>query len=96
MMIIGCDYHSSWQPICWLDTATGETGEKKLDHASGEATKFYQQIPSPALIGMEPTGNYQWFVKWLRPWDTMCGSETQQRFGPARCGSRSTTDAMPR
>jgi hypothetical protein len=26
MMIIGCDYHPSWQQICWMDTVTGETG----------------------------------------------------------------------
>jgi len=40
MMIIGCDYHPSWQQICWFETATGETGELKLEHASGEAEKF--------------------------------------------------------
>jgi len=62
-MIIGCDYHPSWQQICWLDTATGETEEKKLEHASGEAEKFYRQLPGPALIGMESTGNCQWFVE---------------------------------
>ena len=63
MMIIGCDYHPSWQQICWMDTATGETGEKKLEHASGEAEKFYRGLPAPALIGMESTGNCQWFVE---------------------------------
>ncbi len=65
MMIIGCDYHPSWQQICWLDIATGETGEKKLEHASGEAERFYRQLPGPALIGMESTGNCQWFVDLL-------------------------------
>src|SRR6266581_3073369 len=63
MMLIGCDYHPSWQQISWLDTATGETGEKKLEHASGEAEKFYRGLPGPALIGMESTGNCQWFVE---------------------------------
>jgi transposase len=63
MRIIGCDYHPSWQQICFVETTTGETGEKKLDHASGEATQFYQQLVSPALIGMESTGNCQWFVE---------------------------------
>ncbi len=48
MMIIGCDYHPSWQQICWLDTETGETEEKKLDHASGEAERFYREL---AAIG---------------------------------------------
>jgi transposase len=46
-----------------VDTLTGETEEKKLDHASGEAEKFYRQLPGPALIGMESTGNCQWFVE---------------------------------
>jgi transposase len=66
MIIIGCDFHPSWQQICWLDKETGETGEKKLVHAAGEAEKFYQQISSPALIGMEATGNCQWFVEMVK------------------------------
>jgi len=49
MILIGCDYHPSWQQVCWVDTATGETKEKKLDHASGEAQRFYRQLPPPAL-----------------------------------------------
>ena len=28
MIVIGCDYHPSWQQISFLDTLTGETGEK--------------------------------------------------------------------
>jgi transposase len=63
MMLIGCDYHPSWQQISWVDTATGETGEKKLEHASGEAERFYRQLPAPAVVGMESTGNCQWFVE---------------------------------
>jgi transposase len=63
MIVIGCDYHPSWQQICWADTVTGETEEKKLEHASGEAERFYRQLGSPALIGMESTGNCQWFVE---------------------------------
>ena len=63
MMIIGCDFHPSWQQIAWLDTETGETGEQKLVHASGDAKRYYAQVPGPALIGMEATGNSQWFVE---------------------------------
>src|SRR6266403_1681093 len=37
MMIIGCDFHPSWQQIAWLDTETGETGEQRLVHADGDA-----------------------------------------------------------
>jgi len=63
MMIIGCDFHPSWQQIAWLDTETGESGEQKLVHASGDAKVFYQQLAAPALIGIEATGNSQWFVE---------------------------------
>ena len=37
MMIIGCDFHPSWQQVAWLDIETGESAERKLLHASGEA-----------------------------------------------------------
>jgi transposase len=63
MRIIGCDFHPSWQQVCWVDTLTGETAEKKLEHGSGEAERFYRQLPGPVLIGMESTGNCQWFVE---------------------------------
>jgi transposase len=63
MLIVGCDFHPSWQQIAWLDTETGETGEQKLLHAGGEAQQFYGQLPGPALIGMEATGNSQWFIE---------------------------------
>jgi len=65
MIVIGVDYHPSWQQICWLDTETGETDEKKLEHATGEAERFYRQLSGRTLIGMESTGNCQWFVELL-------------------------------
>jgi transposase len=63
MMIIGCDFHPSWQQVSWLDTETGEAGERKLVHADGEAQEFYRRLAAPVLIGMEATGNSQWFVE---------------------------------
>jgi transposase len=63
MRIIGCDYHPSWQQVCWMETTTGEMGEAKLEHASGEATRFYREVRESALIGMESTGNCQWFME---------------------------------
>ena len=96
MMLIGCDYHPSWQQISWLDMATGETGEKKLEHASGEAEKFYRGLPGPALIGMESTGNCSGLWRWPRRPGMMFGSGMRQRFAPATCGNRSTTGEMPR
>jgi len=63
MRIIGCDYHPSWQQVCWMESETGEAGERKLEHASGEAERFYRELSGSALIGMESTGNCQWFVE---------------------------------
>lgn len=64
-MIIGCDFHSSWQMISWLDTETGETGERKLMHATGEARQFYEGLAGAVRVGLESTGNSHWFVDLL-------------------------------
>jgi transposase len=62
MIIVGCDFHPSWQQVAWVDTQTGEMVERKLEHSSGEAREFYAALPAPALIGVEATGNCQWFL----------------------------------
>src|SRR5438132_13528073 len=63
MMLIGCDFHPSWQQVSWSDVQTGERGEQKLVHAGGEAKQFYEQLAAPVLIGMEATGNSQCFIE---------------------------------
>ena len=65
MMIIGCDFHPSWQQVNWVDTETGESGEQKLVHADGQAKRFYQQLAAPVLVGIEATGNSQWFQEMI-------------------------------
>ena len=60
MIIVGCDFHPSWEQVAWLDTESGETGEQKLVHSQGDAERFYGQLPAPALIGLEATGNCHW------------------------------------
>ena len=65
MMIIGCDFHPSWQMISWLDTESGETGERKLMHATGEARQFYEGLAGAVRVGLESTGNSHWFVDLL-------------------------------
>jgi transposase len=65
VVLIGCDYHRSWQQVCWLDQATGETGDQKLVHAAGDAEKFYRRFSSPVRVGMETIGNCQWFLELL-------------------------------
>ncbi len=95
MILIGCDYHPSWQQICWLDTVTGETGEKKLEHGSGEAERFYRQLPAAALIGMESTGNCQWFVEMAttQGHDVWIGDAAKIRASEVRAQKHDRRDA---
>jgi Transposase len=66
MIIVGCDFHPSFQQVAMLDTETGATEEHKLMHTSGEAEGFYQKLASPAIVGIETVGNDQWFVQLLQ------------------------------
>jgi transposase len=66
MIIIGCDFHPSYQQIAVLDTETGATEDHRLMHASGEAERFYRGLALPVLVGLEAVGNDQWFVQLLQ------------------------------
>ena len=66
MWIIGCDFHPSWQQVAWFNSESGESGEAKLENGNGEAERWYGQLPVPSLIGLEATGNAQWFVEMLQ------------------------------
>lgn len=63
MILIGCDFHPSWQQVCWADPETGETEESKLVHEREQVERFYRRFQAPARIGLESTGNCQWFVE---------------------------------
>ena len=65
MIIIGCDFHPSWQVIAMLDTETGEMEKRKLVHASGEAERFYRGLVGRVQVGLESTGNSHWFIDLL-------------------------------
>jgi transposase len=65
MMIIGCDFHPSFQQIAYLDKETGEYGERRLTHPA-EAQAFYRSLAAgPVRVGMEATGNFRWFRRLL-------------------------------
>ena len=63
MKIIGCDFHPGRQQVAVFDSGSGEIEERVLDHASGEAERFYRELEFPALIGMEAVGNSLWFER---------------------------------
>ena len=65
MILIGCDFHPGFQQVAVLDKQSGEYGEHKLMHATGEAEQFYRTLERPALVGVESVGNSQWFIDLL-------------------------------
>jgi len=68
MLIIGCDYHPGFQQIAFVDSETGECGERRLTHRE-EAEQFYRELSERSLhvrVGMESSGHSRWFERLLR------------------------------
>jgi transposase len=68
MMIIGVDYHPSFQTIAFLMEETGECGEQELNHSDGQAEKFYRDLKQRGVsvrVGLEATGYSRWFERLL-------------------------------
>jgi transposase len=68
MMIIGVDYHPSFQTIAFFMQETGECGEQELNHRDGQAEKFYRDLKQRGIrarVGMEATGYSRWFERLL-------------------------------
>ena len=68
MWIIGVDYHPSVQQIAFVNTDTGECGERRLSHSDREAEKFYRELKAAGCsvrVGMEATGHARWFERLL-------------------------------
>ena len=67
MIIVGCDYHPSFQQIAFVDTETGELQERRLQH-SEEAEQFYRDLAAQGMkvrVGMEASGHARWFERLL-------------------------------
>src|SRR5215472_4050782 len=72
MLIIGCDYHPSFQQIAFVDDATGEYGQRRLEHGNEQAQQYYRGLPGQkVLVGVEATGSMRWFERLLAE----CGHE---------------------
>ena len=68
MMIIGVDYHPSFQAIAFCVEETGECGEQELNHSDGQAERFYRDLKRRGIrvrVGMEATGYSRWFERLL-------------------------------
>jgi hypothetical protein len=51
--------------IAMLDATTGEIIERRLEHDSGVAERFYATLSGPARVGIEATINTRWFERML-------------------------------
>jgi len=68
MIIMGVDYHLSFQTIAFLVEETGEYDERELNHSDGEAERFYRELKERGVsvrVGMEATGHARWFERLL-------------------------------
>jgi hypothetical protein len=68
MLIIGCDYHPGFQQIAFVDSESGELGERRLAHRE-EAEQFYGKLKEQSAkvgVGMEASGHSRWFERMLR------------------------------
>lgn len=67
-MMIGVDYHPSFQQIAFLMEETGEYSERRLNHSDGEAEQFYRDLQLRGVhvrVGMEATGDSRWSERLL-------------------------------
>jgi transposase len=67
MLIIGLDYHPSFQQIAFVDTETGDAGERRLEHPQ-QAEQFYRDLHcngTQVRVGMEASGHSRWFERLL-------------------------------
>jgi len=101
MVIIGVDYHPSDQYIAFVDTETGESSERRLNHSDGEAEKFYRELTARGVIvrvGMEATGYSRWFERLL---PSRLGAESGESgsaatvVAPASIGANADADHEP-
>ena len=62
---IGCDLHTRYQVVAWLNQETGEICARRLEHEGNEVEKFYRQFGPGAVVGLEATLPALWFERLL-------------------------------
>ena len=90
MIIIGCDYHPSFQQIAFVDSETGELQERRLQHRE-EAEKFYRELAAEGMkvrVGMEASGHHAGLNDCSRNCNLSCGSGTPPRSPGSANASR--------
>src|ERR1700757_226827 len=96
MWIIGCDYHPSFQQIAFVNQATGECGNRRLEHKGGEAEQFYRSFAGQQVrVGVEATGSLRWFERLLEELgiEMWVGDPVKVRAAAARKAKTDKRDA---
>lgn len=65
MAIMGCDLHTRYQVVAWVEEETGEICTRRLEHENGEVRAFYAGWPRGAVVGIEATIPALWFERML-------------------------------
>jgi transposase len=96
MIIIGCDFHTRFQQIAMLDPRTGEVVERRLEHETGEAEKFYASLADAARVGVEATVRAQWFERVLARYghELWVGDAAEIRAARVRRQKTDSRDAL--
>ncbi len=55
MILVGCDYHPSFQQIAFLDIETGELKEQRLAHREGAGEPTVGKAKTINESGMAPS-----------------------------------------
>ena len=58
MMLIGVDYHPSFQTIAFFVQETGEYGEQELNHSDGKAERFYRDLKQRGICVRAGSSGY--------------------------------------
>ena len=98
MIIIGIDYHPSFQEIAFMDQETGEYGEQQLNHSDGEAensTRTEAARSQRTRWGWRPPGIHAGSSGYWQSWVSSCGLEIRRRLRPSESGSRKPTVRTP-
>ena len=94
MIIVGCDFHPSWQQIASWIQRRARSGNANWSTATGERSGFIVRCRCRRWLAWKH--GQQSVVCGLAGgvWGMKCGSAMRRRFGPVMCASRRPTSAM--
>jgi transposase len=92
---IGCDVHTRYQVVAWIEEETGEIRVRRLEHATEEVKSFYAGLPQGTAVVIEATFPALWFERLLGEYghELWVGDATRIRASDVRQQKTDTRDA---